>query len=132
MLISLVIVRAEIVFSSNKSEGDREIDANEIMQLYRSDVLQYRGENVFLKKIPVLKGKSQHYIVVIEDLDRTDDNDAVVNFLKEGLEQSINKVMESNSDVIAMTFEERKRLELSLPNVVFSFEQLYIEDTIEI
>ena len=83
MLISLVIVRAEIVFSSNKSEGDREIDANEIMQFYRSDVLQYRGENVFLKKIPVLKGKSQHYIVVIEDLDRTDDNDAVVNFLKE-------------------------------------------------
>ena len=83
IIISLVIVRAEIVFSSNKSEGDREIDANEIMQFYRSDVLQYRGENVFLKKIPVLKGKSQHYIVVIEDLDRTDDNDAVVNFLKE-------------------------------------------------
>lgn len=36
----------------------------------------------------------------------------------EGLEQSINNVMESNSDVIATTFEERKRLELSLPNVV--------------
>lgn len=83
IIISLVIVRAEIVFSSNKSEGDREIDANEIMQFYRSDVLQYRRENVFFKKIPVLKGKSQHYIVVIEDLDRTDDNDAVVNFLKE-------------------------------------------------
>lgn len=47
MLISLVIVRAEIVFSSNKSEGDREIDANEIMQFYRSDVLQYRGEKCF-------------------------------------------------------------------------------------
>ena len=44
-----------------------------------------------------------------------------------GLEESINKVIESHSKIIESTFEERKRLELPLPDVVFSFEQLYIE-----
>jgi hypothetical protein len=82
ILVAIVITRAEIIFSSNKSEGDRKIDANEIMQFYRSDVLQYKSKT-FLKKGPILKRKGQHYIVVIEDLDRTDDNEAVVNFLKE-------------------------------------------------
>ena len=44
-----------------------------------------------------------------------------------GLEESINKVIESHSKIIESTFEERKRLELPLPDVVFSFEQLNIE-----
>ena len=44
-----------------------------------------------------------------------------------GLEESINKVIEGHSQIIESTFEERKRLELPLPDVVFSFEQLYIE-----
>ena len=83
ILVAIVITRAEIVFSSNKSEGDRKIDANEIMQFYRSDVLRYKSGKAVLQKVPILKRRSRHYIVVIEDLDRTDDNDAVVNFLKE-------------------------------------------------
>lgn len=209
ILVAIVITRAEIVFSSNKSEGDRKIDANEIMQFYRSDVLRYKSGKAVLQKVPILKRRSRHYIVVIEDLDRTDDNDAVVNFyatdgkafqklvnlyLKNGfkdeeiakilpgisegyrseiqqlvkskkidnnyrmyfynypqnskvlnvdertvqrailygeeiagLEESIDKVIEGDSKIIESTFEERKRLELPLPDVVFSFEQLYIE-----
>ena len=44
-----------------------------------------------------------------------------------GLEESISKVIEGHSKIIESTFEERKRLELPLPDVVFSFERLYIE-----
>lgn len=36
-----------------------------------------------------------------------------------GLEESINKVIEGHSKIIESTFEERKRLELPLPDVVF-------------
>lgn len=81
----LVITRAEIVFSSNKSEGGRKIDTNEIMQLYRTEVLQYQYKYKvkFLEKIIYPRKKTRHYIVVIEDLDRTDDGLAVINFLKE-------------------------------------------------
>jgi len=79
----LVITRAEIVFSSNKSEGGRKIDTNEIMQLYRTEVLQYKCKINFLEKIIYPRKKTRHYIVVIEDLDRTDDGLAVINFLKE-------------------------------------------------
>ena len=74
LLFVIAITRGEIVFSSNKSEGGRKIDANEIMQLYRSEVLKYRLSSC---------KKSVHYIVVIEDLDRTNDSKAVINFLKE-------------------------------------------------
>lgn len=81
ILVAIVVTRAEIVFSSNKSEGDRKVDANEIMQFYRSYVLQYKSDIAVLNKAPIWR--SRHYIVVIEDLDRTDDNEAVVNFLKE-------------------------------------------------
>ena len=74
VFLALIVTRAEVVFSSNKSEGGRKIDTNEIMQLYRAEVLGYK-----LKCC----NNGHHYIAVIEDLDRTDDNEAVINFLKE-------------------------------------------------
>lgn len=77
LLFTIAVTRGEIVFSSNKSEGGRKIDANEIMRLYRSEVLGV------LKYNPNHCRKGIHYIVVIEDLDRTNDSNAVVNFLKE-------------------------------------------------
>ena len=72
-LAIVTVMRSEIVFSSRKSENDRKIDSNDIMQIYRSEILGTKR-----------KGNHQkHYIVIIEDLDRTDDGDAVINFLKE-------------------------------------------------
>lgn len=80
VFIALIVTRAEIVFSSNKSEGGRKIDTNEIMQLYRAEVLGYKLK--FWKELKCCN-RGHHYIVVIEDLDRTDDGEAVINFLKE-------------------------------------------------
>ena len=77
VLLVFVVTKSEIVFSSNKSEGGRKVDTSEIMQLYRTEVLQYK------RKWHKRNKKGRHYIVVIEDLDRTDDSEAVVNFLKE-------------------------------------------------
>lgn len=68
-----VIIRAEIVFSSNKSEGSRTIDENELIELYRKFVIKYCNK----------KKKYTHYIFIIEDLDRTEEHDCVITFLKE-------------------------------------------------
>ena len=68
-----VVIRAEIVFSSNKSEGSLIIDENELKELYRKFVVN-----------PCLTEKKiKKYVFVIEDLDRTDKTDCVVAFLKE-------------------------------------------------
>lgn len=68
-----VIVRAEIVFSSNKSEGSLTIDENELIELYRKFVLDYCTNQTNIEK----------FIFVIEDLDRTNNHDCVITFLKE-------------------------------------------------
>lgn len=68
-----VIVRAEIVFSSNKSEGSLTIDENELIELYRKFVLDYCTNQTNIDK----------FIFVIEDLDRTNNHDCVITFLKE-------------------------------------------------
>lgn len=68
-----VIARAEIVFSSNKSEGSRALDENELVELYHKFVHNYCKN----------KKKVAKYIFVIEDLDRSDKHDCVVTFLKE-------------------------------------------------
>lgn len=68
-----VIVRAEVVFSSNKSEGMLSIDENELVELYRKFVLGYCEKQTNVHK----------FIFVIEDLDRTSDHDCVIAFLKE-------------------------------------------------
>lgn len=68
-----VIVRAEVVFSSNKSEGVRAIDENELIELYRKFILDYCEQQTDIEK----------FVFVIEDLDRTNDHDCVITFLKE-------------------------------------------------
>lgn len=68
-----VIVRAEVVFSSKKSEGTLTIDENELKELYRKFVFDYCAK----------QKKTQKFIFVIEDLDRTNEHDCVVTFLKE-------------------------------------------------
>lgn len=73
-LMLYILTKAEIVFSSHKSaELKREIESEEIMELYRKEIL---------KKPNLLRIRCK-YIAVIEDLDRTADAEAVVKFLKE-------------------------------------------------
>ena len=68
----IVISLGEIIFSSIKSEKEREIECDEIIDLYREEIVK--------GSIPFWCRK---LIVVIEDLDRTDKSDAVIDFLKE-------------------------------------------------
>lgn len=67
--IIFVLFKADFIFSSAKSEGQREIDENVLIDYYNQEVLYKR----FFK----------HYVFVIEDLDRTSNIEVVKNFLKE-------------------------------------------------
>lgn len=75
-----ILTRADIIFSSNKSEGERSVEGDEIIDIYRTELLKPR----YLRwKWWVKWRKGTHYIVVIEDLDRTDAPEVVLQFLKE-------------------------------------------------
>ena len=65
----IVLFRADFIFSSSKSEGNREMDENVLIDYYNHEV--------YYKKF------FRHYILVIEDLDRIDDLNLVKGFLKE-------------------------------------------------
>ncbi len=75
----IVVTRAEIIYSSIKGNDEkRHVESAEIIDLYRDEILKYPV--LWFKKILF---KKMHYVVVIEDLDRTSDAKAVVDFLKE-------------------------------------------------
>lgn len=65
----LILFRSDFIFSSSKSEGNRELDENVVIDYYNHEV---HYKNFF-----------RHYILVIEDLDRIDDLNLVKGFLKE-------------------------------------------------
>lgn len=67
----IAITMSEIIFSSKQTEGKRIIESTEIIDLYRSEILGHG------------KSKGKCYIVIIEDLDRSSDAEAVIGFLKE-------------------------------------------------
>ena len=69
VLFVISVWRSEILFSSRKSEGQRLTTPSDIIDVYKKYVLKCN--------------EAEHYVVVIEDLDRTDNNELVVTFLKE-------------------------------------------------
>ena len=72
ILGALVLMNAGILFSSKRSEGAREIEVDEVLDLYRTEILRRRHL------------RRRHYIVVIEDLDRaSSDQTAAIGFLRE-------------------------------------------------
>lgn len=87
----ILFIKSDIVFSSNKSEGARNVEDDEIMDLYRTVVLGYNKRTKLINIFDILKTKIHRsgndergkLIIVIEDLDRSDNPDIVINFLKE-------------------------------------------------
>lgn len=80
VIVIFVMLRTEILFSSKNSEGNRQIEENELIELYREYVLVPKKWYKWLwEKICGAK----QIVVVIEDLDRTDEGDCVYTFLKE-------------------------------------------------
>ena len=69
IILFYIITRTDVVFSSPKSEGNREIDENIIMDYYKMQVLN--------------KGICKHYVVIIEDLDRISNPQVIFDFLIE-------------------------------------------------
>lgn len=68
LLIALFLLySADIVFSSKQSAGNREINEHELMDIYKSYICKYHF---------------RHYIVIIEDLDRTKSSE-VAKFIRE-------------------------------------------------
>lgn len=80
IIIVLVILRTEIIFSSKNSEGNRQIEENELIELYREHILVPRR---WYRKLWARIVGVKQIVVIIEDLDRTDDGDSVYEFLKE-------------------------------------------------
>lgn len=87
-----VLIGAEIIFSSKASETQRIIEQDEIIDIYRNEIINKKSKFVsqiykFIKKYILEEDtkllKEKNYIVVIEDLDRTNDGKAVIHFLKE-------------------------------------------------
>ncbi len=64
-----VICTSEFLFSSTKSEGNHSFDENVLIDYYTKEIF-YRWFRM-------------HYVFVIEDLDRTENNQLVIDFLKE-------------------------------------------------
>ena len=80
----VLLYKADIVFSSNKSEGNRTIEEDEIMDLYRSIVLKPQSSRILGRLVTKQKVENKtSYIIVIEDLDRSSDPTTVIKFLKE-------------------------------------------------
>lgn len=84
----VVLTRAEIIFSSQKSERERTIEEDEIIDLYRAEILKHstRFGNWIRKITKNCKHRPlrEHtYIIVVEDLDRTNDGESVIEFLTE-------------------------------------------------
>lgn len=69
VILFYIITRTDIVFSSPKSDVNREIDENIVMDYYKMQVLN--------------KGILKHYVVVIEDLDRISNPQVIFDFLIE-------------------------------------------------
>ena len=67
--LGIVIANSEIIFSSKKSEGNREFDENILIDLFKREVMNHIGR--------------EHYIIVIEDLDRIESKESVLQFLRE-------------------------------------------------
>ena len=79
-VVVLLVLRTEIMFSSGNSEGNRQVEENELIDLYRKYILQPKRWYSKLRIGPV---ETKHIVVVIEDLDRTQGGDSVYKFLKE-------------------------------------------------
>lgn len=87
-IVIVVLTRSEIIFSSQKSEKERTIEEDEIIDLYRTEILKHatrfgdwiRRKTARWKCRPLREHK---YIIVVEDLDRTNDGQSVIEFLTE-------------------------------------------------
>lgn len=80
VIVVLIILRTEIIFSSKNSEGNRQIEENELIDLYRENVLVPKK---WYKAIASRVLGTKHIVVIIEDLDRTEDGESMYYFLKE-------------------------------------------------
>lgn len=84
----IVLTKSEIIFSSQKSEKERTIEQDEIIDLYRAEILKHG--NRFGEWVREITKNWKHrplrehkYIIVVEDLDRTNDGESVIEFLTE-------------------------------------------------
>lgn len=100
------IANSEIIFSSKKSEGNRTFDENVLIDLFKQEVMNHC--------------RRQHYIIVIEDLDRIDHKDNVLQFLRE-----LRKYYLSEGGKNKITFIVCIKPEAMLQNISGKDEQEY-------
>jgi len=78
ILIVIAASFAEVIYSIGNKGEKRIVEPDEIMEVYYSEILKYRK----VKFCNSEKNK-KHYIVVVEDLDRSNETETVRAFLKE-------------------------------------------------
>ncbi len=96
ILAIAIISDTPIVFSSNRSEGKRKIESDEIMDIYRTLVLETKPSFWHKELHLTKKNKKKRYIVVVDDLDRSANLDTAMSFLKEIKKYYIPDSMQSN------------------------------------
>lgn len=80
IFLLLTLLKTEVLFSSKNSEGNRTIEENEVIDLYHKHVLVRK---TFWNRLKSVLVSRKHLVVIIEDLDRTENGDSVYHFLKE-------------------------------------------------
>lgn len=76
----IIITRARILFSLKRPNEGRKIEVDDVVGLYRTELLKPRK---YFKCLTRRAIKGTHYVFIIEDLDRTNDPEAVFEFLSE-------------------------------------------------
>ena len=76
----IIITRARILFSLKRPNEGRKIEVDDVVSLYRTELLKPRK---YFKCLTRRAIKGTHYVFIIEDLDRTNDPKAVFEFLSE-------------------------------------------------
>lgn len=101
IVLLLTLLKTEVLFSSKNSEGNREIEENEIIDLYHKHILV---KNTFWNKCKTVFQSRKHLVVIIEDLDRTENGDSVYHFLKELRKYYLPNDQQENTFVNRITF----------------------------
>lgn len=97
----LTLLKTEVLFSSKNSEGKRAIEENEIIDLYHKHILV---KQKFWNKCNAVQQSRKHLVVIIEDLDRTENGDSVYHFLKELRKYYLPNEQVENSFINRITF----------------------------
>lgn len=113
-IICLIIgvFKANITISSGKNENKREVNSNEIIEIYK-DILKHR------------RWKNKKLVIVIEDLDRSSDWAQAYNFLQELNRYYINSLDEEEQEKVKFIVNIRPEKEFAKDKDISIYSKVF-------